>query len=63
MGTPTQREIKESIVMRLHERCGRCRHCGKKNCPGKANYSYLPLKVSADDVLWAIGLDSDIPAV
>lgn len=56
MGTEAE-DAKELIIMRLHERCGICGHCGKKKCAAKSSNSRLPAKMSVEDVLWAINLD------
>lgn len=50
-------EIKERILDRLHQRLGRCGHCGKRDCAGRSSHSVLPLEMDLDDVMWAISLD------
>ena len=49
-------DIREHIVNRLHERCGMCTYCGKRNCLHGSN-TILPSRLDLNDVLWAINLD------
>lgn len=51
-------KLKERIVSRLHERVGRCGHCGKRHCAGRSSNSVLPLEFDSDDVMQAIALDT-----
>lgn len=50
------RDIKEAILIRLHEAVGICGHCGKRRCPQPVA-SQLPAKLNVQDVLDAIDLD------
>jgi hypothetical protein len=44
----------EKVLTELHTRCGRCNHCGKKSCAGKASGSSLPSSLTLDDFLAAL---------
>lgn len=50
----TELAREERAVNFLHEKHGRCNHCGKIECAGKKSGSTLPDKIPTRDVLQAI---------
>lgn len=38
----------------LHEKLGRCGHCGNKKCEGRKAHSILPDKIPVGDVVAAV---------
>jgi len=44
----------EKLMEELHRRFGRCTHCGKTDCAGKASGSKLPARMLTEGVMAAI---------
>jgi hypothetical protein len=47
-------EQKERIFTELHNLCGMCGHCGKRDCAVRATHSVLPDKLDRNNVIIAI---------
>ena len=45
---------KDKILCELHELCGECGHCGKRECEGRKSHSVLPEMLKRNDVILAI---------